>query len=95
MTSNIINNLSRSISKLPGMGPRVAKRIVLNLACNKSKTLAPLIQELQTLSDKVFRCKICGNIDEGEICEICNDNKREDSIICIVEEVAEIGRAHV
>ncbi len=90
MKSNIIENISKSISRLPGMGPRVAKRIVLNLACNKEKILNPLIEQLQNLSQKVFNCTICGNIDEGKICAICADTKRDSSIICIVEEVADL-----
>ncbi len=90
MSSNTIENLSKLIAKLPSMGPRVAKRIVLNLACNKEKTLMPLIEEMNNLANKVFACKICGNIDEGKICKICLDSKRDNSIICVIEEVADL-----
>lgn len=88
--SNIIESLSKIISKLPGMGPRIAKRIVLHLASNKSKTLVPLIAALQSLNDKIHNCKICGNFDEGDICNICQSQKRDNSIICVVEEVADL-----
>lgn len=90
MQKNLIENLSKSISKLPGMGPRIAKRIVLHLAVNKEKSLDPLIQNLRDLYQKVHQCKICGNIDEGEICSICLNEARDNKIICVVEEVADL-----
>ncbi|MDX2083194.1 MAG: recombination mediator RecR [Rickettsiales bacterium] len=90
MQKNIIENLSKIIAKLPGMGPRVAKRIVLNLAANKEKTLLPLIASLQALNDKIHNCENCGNLDENEICNICANSNREQNIICIVEEVADL-----
>lgn len=86
----IIESLVKIISKLPGMGPRIARKIVLTLATNKDKFLKPLIEYLNLLNDKVNKCKNCGNIDEGEICSICNDQNRDNSIMCIVEEVADL-----
>ena len=90
MHHNIIDNLAKIISKLPGMGPRIAKRIVLHLANNKEKILLPLIKALEQLNEKIQHCKICDNLDEGEICQICLDPNRDDSIICVVEEVADL-----
>ena len=90
MKQNSINNLAKIISKLPGMGPRIAKRIILHLASNKEKFLLPLIEALQRLNDKICNCKICGNLDESEICEICSDKNRNNSLICVVEEVADL-----
>lgn len=90
MEKNLIENLSKIISKLPGLGPRIAKRIVLNLANNKEKTLIPLIENLQALHDKIHNCDICGNLDEGSVCNICRNPNRDKSIICIVEEVADL-----
>lgn len=90
MSNSIIENLAKKIAKLPGLGPRASKRIVLNLALNKEKTLNSLINSLQDLRDNVFQCQNCGNIDEGQICGICLDPKRDNSIICIVEEVADL-----
>lgn len=90
MQTNIIENLSKIISKLPGMGPRVAKRVVLHLAGNKEKTLLPLIENLQALFDKIHNCEICGNLDEGRVCGICSNNNRDEKLICIVEEVADL-----
>lgn len=90
MHHNIIDNLAKIISKLPGMGPRIAKRIVLHLANNKEKILLPLIKALEQLNEKIQHCKICDNLDEGEICQICLDPNRDDSLICVVEEVADL-----
>lgn len=90
MQKNLIENLSRIISKLPGMGPRIAKRIVLHLAANKEKNLLPLIENLRQLNDEVHECEICGNLDEGLICKICSDHNRDNGLICIVEEVADL-----
>lgn len=90
MQKNLIENLSKIISKLPGMGPRIAKRIVLHLAQNKEKSLLPLIENLQALRDKIHACENCGNLDEGNICAICANVSRDHSIICVVEEVADL-----
>lgn len=88
--SSSIDSLSKIISKLPGLGPRIAKRIVLNLANNKEKTLLPLISALQNLHDNIQNCKSCNNLDEDEYCKICLDQNRDKSIICVVEEVADL-----
>lgn len=90
MEENLIENLSKIISKLPGLGPRAAKRVVLNLANNKDKTLLPLISALQNLYDKIHNCDICGNLDQGNICKICSSQNRDESVICVVEEVADL-----
>ena len=88
--SKVVEEAVNEISKLPGMGPRIAKRIILHLASNKEKFLLPLIEALQRLNDKICNCKICGNLDESEICEICSDKNRNNSLICVVEEVADL-----
>ena len=90
MQKNLIENLSKIISKLPGMGPRIAKRIVLHLAGNKEKILLPLIENLRLLNEKIHNCEICGNLDEGRVCSICSNQKRDESLICVVEEVADL-----
>lgn len=85
-----IENLSKIISKLPGLGPRSAKRMILYLANNKDKILLPLITQLQNLYENTSHCKVCGNLDQGNICGICNDVNRDETIICVVEEVADL-----
>ncbi len=105
MQVGTIENLSKIIAKLPGMGPRVAKRIVLHLAANKQKNLLPLIENLISLNERVHNCNVCGNLDEGNICSICSNPTRDETIVCVVEEVADLwaieraenfkGRYHV
>jgi len=90
MQKNLIENLSKTISKLPGMGPRIAKRIVLYLATNKEKSLKPLIANLADLLEKIHQCEVCGNIDEGTVCGICLSESRDKSLLCVVEEVADL-----
>ena len=90
MEQNLIDHLSKTISKLPSLGPRIAKRIVLHLASNKQKLLLPLIEALQALNDRVHQCEICGNLDEGRVCGICKNPRRDGNLICIVEEVADL-----
>lgn len=90
MQTNIIENLSKIIARLPGMGPRVAKRVILHFAANKEKILLPLIENLKLLNDKIHNCEICGNLDEGKICGICLNQNRDEGLICIVEEVADL-----
>lgn len=90
MQKNLIENLSKAISKLPGMGPRIAKRIVLHLATNKEKSLKPLIENLSDLLEKIHQCEICGNVDEGRVCGICLSQSRDESLLCVVEEIADL-----
>lgn len=92
-------------SKLPGLGVRSARRIVLHLLQNKDLRLRGLIQGLEDAANKINSCNLCGNIDYTEICTICADEHRTDSIITVVETVAELwaiersetfkGRYHV
>jgi recombination protein RecR len=90
MEKNSIESLSKIISRLPGLGPRLAKRLVLHLANNKEKILLPLIEELNNLNEKIHNCQICGNLDQGLICKICDNPNRDKGIICVVEEVADL-----
>lgn len=90
MSQNFLENITKIVAKLPSMGPRIAKRIILHLANNKEKVLLPLIKNLQDLANNVHHCQICGNLDEGNICNICSDENRDNTLICVVEEVADL-----
>lgn len=100
-----LDDLIYLFSKLPGLGTRSARRIVLHLLQDKSIRLQGLIDGLQIASDKINQCKICDNLDYTEICNICADPGRNDETIAIVETVAELwaiersgcfaGRYHV
>jgi recombination protein RecR len=90
MSLKIIDNISKIIAKMPGIGPRMAKRIVLHLAENKEGKLINLINGLKDLYNNIHQCEICQNLDENNICSICNDAARDKSTICIVEQVADL-----
>lgn len=77
-------------SKLPGLGTRSARRIVLHLLEDKEIRLKGLIEGLQEASKKINNCIICGNLDFDEICSICKDGNRNINLIAIVETVAEL-----
>jgi recombination protein RecR len=92
-------------SKLPGLGTRSARRIVIHLLQDKDLRLKGLIDGLQDANTKINCCTVCNNIDYSSKCRICLDHKRTDTIIAIVETVAELwaiersghfkGRYHV
>ena len=85
-----IDHLVRLISKLPGLGLRSARRIVLHLLNNKEKEMLVLSDEIKDVAERVKFCVICGNMDTSEECYICKDEKRDVSTICVVENVGDL-----
>ena len=90
MISSEIDYLVRLMSKLPGLGIRSARRIVLHLLNNKEKEMLVLSNEIKQVAELVQFCSICGNMDTKETCHICLDDKRDKSIICVVENVGDL-----
>ncbi len=90
MANEIIDNLIRRFSKLPGLGPSSAKRLVLHLLKQKDEALLPLVAHLEDTAEKIENCIICGNLDAQNPCSICSDSQRDKKIICIVEDVADL-----
>ncbi len=90
MIDNEIEKLIRQIAKLPSLGNRSAKRIVLQLIKKKDDLLLPLIEKLQNVAENIRPCKICGNFGTSDVCSICADEKRDSSIICVVQDVADL-----
>ena len=85
-----IERLIQLLAKLPGLGPRSARRAALHLIKNKDRLLDPLAGALQDAGAKVVECTNCGNIDTTDPCTICSDGRRDRSIICVVEEVGDV-----
>ena len=85
-----IENLIKIFSKMPGLGPRSARRLVFHLIKKRKIFMAPLIDSLAIVRDSVKNCDLCGNIALENFCEICSDLKRDKSIICVVEEVSDL-----
>ena len=85
-----IENLIKIFSKMPGLGPRSARRLVFHLIKKRKIFMAPLIDSLAIVRESVKNCDLCGNIALENFCEICSDLKRDKSIICVVEEVSDL-----
>lgn len=100
-----IDDLIDLMSRLPGLGPRSARRAVLHLIKKRGQLLKPLAEALTTVGATARECLNCGNICTADICDICDSEKRNTAQICVVEDVADLwameraavfkGRYHV
>ncbi len=88
MTSPELNRLIQLLAKMPGLGPRSARRAALHLVKRREGLLLPLAQALGDVADKVRACATCGNFDTHDPCAICRDPGRDDTVVCVVEDVA-------
>jgi recombination protein RecR len=105
MASQQIEALSQALARLPGLGPRSARRAVLHLMKRRESALEPLLAALQDVAARLSTCSQCGNLDTSDPCAICRDPRRDDRLLCVVEEVADLwaldrsrlfpGRFHV
>ena len=105
MASAEIDQLTNALARLPGLGPRSARRAVLHLLKKREASLTPLLRALETVEAKLATCSICGNVDTSDPCGICTDTKRDARSLCVVEEVSDLwaldrsrlfpGRFHV
>ncbi len=90
MQSKEIDKLIKIIAKLPALGTRSARRIVLHLLKKKETTFPALISALQEVADNIKECPICGNYDTQEVCSICSDASRDAELVCVVQDVADL-----
>ncbi|MDR3326343.1 MAG: recombination mediator RecR [Rhodospirillaceae bacterium] len=90
MSGTEIEHLIRLIARLPGLGPRSARRAVLTLLKRRDQLLKPLIDTMIDVASKVKTCSVCGNYDSVDPCTICTDINRNFSIVCVVEDVASL-----
>lgn len=105
MASQQIEALSQALARLPGLGPRSARRAVLHLMKRRETALVPLLAALQDVASRLSTCSVCGNLDTSDPCGICSDGRRDERLLCVVEEVADLwaldrsrlfpGRFHV
>ncbi|MBM09039.1 MAG: recombination protein RecR [Magnetovibrio sp.] len=98
MISPEIDRLIQFLSKLPGLGPRSARRAVLALIRKRETLLLPLVKILGDTANLIQNCTTCGNIDSRNPCSICLDPTRDKSLICVVEDVSDLWaleRTHV
>jgi recombination protein RecR len=85
-----IERLVQLLARLPGLGPRSARRAALHLIRKREELLAPLADAMRTAREKIVACSVCGNIDTSDPCTICRDARRDPSIIVVVETVADL-----
>jgi recombination protein RecR len=85
-----IERLIQLLSKLPGLGPRSARRAALHLIKKREALMAPLTSALQVAFDKIQVCTTCGNIDTQNPCTVCTDPRRDPSIIVVVADVSDL-----
>ena len=85
-----LENLIRRLGRLPGLGPRSARRAVLFLLKNRDRLMLPLARELHDIASTVRPCVDCGNLDTSDLCHICRDDRRDKSRICVVEDVGDL-----
>jgi recombination protein RecR len=105
MASPEIETLTQALARLPGLGPRSARRAVLHLMKRREGALVPLLRALEAVTENLSTCTVCGNVDTVDPCAICADPRRDDRSIAVVEDVADLwalersrlfpGRFHV
>ena len=105
MASQEIETLTQALSRLPGLGPRSARRAVLWLIKQRETSLVALLEALDAVREGLVECATCGNVDTSNPCGICTDPRRDGRSLCVVEDVADLwaldrarlftGRYHV
>ena len=100
-----IERLIRLLSKLPGLGPRSARRVALHLLKRREALMLPLAEAIQATAAEVRTCAVCGNLDTTDPCALCTDERRDPALLCVVEDIADLwaleraqafrGRYHV
>ncbi|MBT2186946.1 recombination mediator RecR [Sphingobium nicotianae] len=105
MSSPEIDALTQALARLPGLGPRSARRAVLHLLQRRDTALTPLLRALESVNANMVHCSVCGNVDTVDPCGVCSDPRRDARALCVVEDVADLwaldksrlfpGRFHV
>lgn len=100
-----IDRLIQLLAKLPGLGPRSARRVALALLKKRETLLEPLAQAMTKAAAALKHCSLCGNLDTTDPCALCRNPERDNGVICVVEDVADLwaleragifrGRYHV
>ena len=105
MASQEIEALTQALARLPGLGPRSARRAVLHRLEKREAAVGPVLAALEAVDQKLATCSTCGNVDTSDPCAVCADPRRDQRSLCVVEEVADLwalersrlfpGRYHV
>jgi recombination protein RecR len=105
MATSDIDRLMQLLARVPGLGPRSARRAVLHLMKRRDQLMLPLAQAMQAAAESIRTCSKCGNLDTQDPCAICRDAERDAAAVCVVEDVGDLwalertsafrGRYHV
>jgi recombination protein RecR len=105
MAAGELDRVMHLLAKLPGLGPRSARRAILHLMQRRESLMLPLADALATAAASITTCTTCGNFDTTDPCAICQDTRRDPSVLCVVEDVGDVwaleravafkGRYHV
>ncbi|MGB8841095.1 MAG: recombination mediator RecR [Aliidongia sp.] len=105
MAGGEIERLILLLARLPGLGPRSARRAVLHLLKRREALMLPIADSLHAVASSILHCSVCGNLDTTDPCALCADPRRDGGLICVVEDVADLwaiertasfsGRYHV
>jgi recombination protein RecR len=100
-----LDALIQLLAKLPGLGPRSARRAALHLVKRRESLMQPLAEVMRTAAERIRACSICGNLDTEDPCALCRDTRRDPDLLCVGEDVADLwaiertaafrGRYHV
>ena len=90
MASLEIEQLTQALARLPGLGPRSARRAVLHLMKKREGAMMPLLRALEAVNERLSTCSICGNVDTSDPCGICADVRRDTRLLCVVEDVSDL-----
>ncbi len=90
MSTPEIERLANLLAKLPGLGPRSARRAVLHLIKRPGQLMQPLAEAIASAANAIRTCTNCGNVDTVDPCRICDDPERDRSVICVIEDVADL-----
>ena len=90
MSEQVLEKLIKKVAKLPGLGPRSSRRIVLHLLKDKETLFLPIIEDMSRVANNIKKCVECGNLDENDICQICKNSTRNQTLLCVVETVADL-----
>ena len=90
MSISPLDQLMNLLAKLPGLGPRSARRVALHLLKKREALMQPLAEALYNAGHQVKACSTCGNLGGTDPCEVCTNPSRDRSIICVVEDVADL-----
>jgi recombination protein RecR len=88
--SRLLENAVNEFASLPGVGRKTAFRLVMNLLKRDAEEVKRFGESIIKLHDEIHYCKICNSISDTEVCSICNDEKRDRSVICVVENIQDV-----